>query len=854
MEANFRNQQVIPVADSSGVDGRDDAVNEKLKDPGTVSNNPEKDSFKLIMEYKRSVVRICLFLGMPLVCAMAINNFVKGAHLIALLNCAMLLILGLLGFGLTKRIEEKFSYSILIRLFIAAAGMTLLYEIGFQSKFSRTEWCYIYPILVFFAVGAKEGAIWVSIFYAVVAFLMLNFDPQRITLFEIHGLRTRFLISFFAVCILSFLLEHGYRRVQQRLLHHHGILKESEDRYRQAYEKLNMETEERRRVEEALLHAAEEWRATFDSINDFVCILDLEGRILRCNKALKNFLGKPFNEIINHSCWELVLGTKDPIENCPFSRMKETRHRETTTVSIKDRWYRITIDPILDETHLLIGAVNIISDITERKQAEEDLGRLSQENAVMAEISRIISSTLNIEEVYDRFAEEVRKVLSFDRVSVSIINPDLTSVTITYASGIKVGDIEKGVVLPLDDPYQENAVRRRQGVLIQLEDENQLAKDYPHLVPHFRTGIRSVMTVPLISKDQVIGLLHFQSLKPNSYTAFHLKLAEKVGNQIAGAIASAQLFAEHKRAEEALKESEDRYRDLVECSQYLISTHDLQGRLLSVNQEGARLLGYEPRDLLGKNIRDFLAPEVRNEFDTYLQTFQKEGAAKGLMLLQTATGEKRIWEYNATLRTEGVASPIVRSIAHDVTERIRAEKAVTKLSQENAIMARIGRIISSTLNIKEVYEQFGEEVRKVIPFDWIGITMLDPEKGRLHNEYVLGNDVPGRELQMDIPVTGTFTEEVMRTRSVHLLHIEDRAELAARFPGLLPHFDSGFRSFLSVPLISKDKAIGVLHIFSLKSRTYTEADKNLAQSIGNQIAGAIANAQLFNERKRAEEA
>jgi PAS domain S-box-containing protein len=58
---------------------------------------------------------------------------------------------------------------------------------------------------------------------------------------------------------------------------------------------------------------------------------------------------------------------------------------------------------------------------------------------------------------------------------------------------------------------------------------------------------------------------------------------------------------EKREAAEALRESEDRYRDLVEHSHDLICTHDLQGQILSVNQGAAQLLGYEPSALLKKN-------------------------------------------------------------------------------------------------------------------------------------------------------------------------------------------------------------------------------------------------------------
>ena len=61
------------------------------------------------------------------------------------------------------------------------------------------------------------------------------------------------------------------------------------------------------------------------------------------------------------------------------------------------------------------------------------------------------------------------------------------------------------------------------------------------------------MGVPLISKDVVIGVLHFQSFHSNAYTEREVKLAEEVGNQIAGAIASASLYGELKEAEETLQ-------------------------------------------------------------------------------------------------------------------------------------------------------------------------------------------------------------------------------------------------------------------------------------------------------------
>lgn len=146
-------------------------------------------------------------------------------------------------------------------------------------------------------------------------------------------------------------------------------------------------------------------------------------------------------------------------------------------------------------------------------------------------------------------------------------------------------------------------------------------------------------------------------------------------------VGSAVDITARKTIEAALLESEDRYRDLVEHSRDLICTHDLQGRLLSVNDPPARILGYTREELVNKPMRDVLAPEFREQFDAYIAAIKQFGFASGIMMVLTKSGERRAWEYNNTLRTEGVAEPIVRGVAHDVTEKKLAERAL-RVSEE----------------------------------------------------------------------------------------------------------------------------------------------------------------------------
>ena len=146
-------------------------------------------------------------------------------------------------------------------------------------------------------------------------------------------------------------------------------------------------------------------------------------------------------------------------------------------------------------------------------------------------------------------------------------------------------------------------------------------------------------------------------------------------------VGTVQEITVRKQMESALRESEDLFRDLVEHSSDLICTHDLNGMMLSVNELPAKLLGYTKEELINKPMRDFLLPEAREQFDEALARIEKEGFVKGRMVVLSKSGERRVWEYHNTLRTDGVRGPIVRGVAHDVTEQVRMERAL-RLSEE----------------------------------------------------------------------------------------------------------------------------------------------------------------------------
>ncbi len=179
---------------------------------------------------------------------------------------------------------------------------------------------------------------------------------------------------------------------------------------------------------------------------------------------------------------------------------------------------------------------------------------------------------------------------------------------------------------------------------------------------------------------------------------------------------SEERLAEADPIRRALQENEDWFRDLVEHSHDLLCIHDLEGRLLSVNPTPARLLGYSVEEILQIPMRELVAPEFRSQFDAYLRQVERAGEARGFLAVMTRSGERRIWEYHNTLRTEGVASPIVRGIAHDITEQKRAERLAHEANESLLHKVREGeRTIQELKLFRTLVNQSHDAIEVVDP-------------------------------------------------------------------------------------------------------------------------------------------
>ncbi|ACZ61715.1 PAS domain-containing sensor histidine kinase [Dehalococcoides mccartyi] len=153
---------------------------------------------------------------------------------------------------------------------------------------------------------------------------------------------------------------------------------------------------ERKKVDAKLLHAAEEWRITFDNISDIVFLLDNDFNILRANRAFTNTLNCQPQDILNKKCYQVLHHKDCPKESCSkliVSNTKKTQHINYFEENL-EKHFQETIDPILNTDGQSLGTIHTIKDLTEHHKIAAQL-MITDRLASVGEMAAGLAHELN---------------------------------------------------------------------------------------------------------------------------------------------------------------------------------------------------------------------------------------------------------------------------------------------------------------------------------------------------------------------------------------------------------------------------------------------------------------------------
>lgn len=226
---------------------------------------------------------------------------------------------------------------------------------------------------------------------------------------------------------------------------------------------------------------------------------------------------------------------------------------------------------------------SLVVEVAQRKKLEEQLQEKMAEMAMADEIARIITSTLDIDQAYEEFALELKKLVSCDRMNINVIDNDRGNFVTKYLYGAGRSDYRIGEPRPLEGTQVERVLKT--GKVLLRED---IRKD-----PHFaadaewnRQGLHTSITLPLTSKGKIIGTMGLRSRQNGAYGEKEQTILGRVAKQIAPAVENAQLF------DDAIKEKDRATKTLAQLR-----------ALLDAVDAGILLLGSDDETVLWSNLK-----------------------------------------------------------------------------------------------------------------------------------------------------------------------------------------------------------------------------------------------------------
>ena len=322
------------------------------------------------------------------------------------------------------------------------------------------------------------------------------------------------------------------------------------------------------------------------------------------------------------------------------------------------------------------------------RKSQQEERRLAEESALLTQIGRIISSTLEIDEVYERFAQEVKKLVDFDRMSLNTLEQDAGVFYIKYLVGQHVPERYMGAVRPIAGGQTELMLLRG-GTVVQ---EDLKGSGNAVTNPDFlEEGLRSCILVPLWSKGRIIGAMSLRSHQVGAYGPQEQSILERLADQIAPAVENAELYAQTRKQEEALRESEERFRYLVESAVDGFFVFDREGKLSDVNRQGCELLGYTREELLDLSVEDIRGDETPPTWSELLEKLVPGVTLTVERLYKRKDGSLFSVENHIGL-IEIRGENCLYSIARDISERKRTEEELLQQSRELAVLDERNRL------------------------------------------------------------------------------------------------------------------------------------------------------------------
>jgi diguanylate cyclase (GGDEF)-like protein/PAS domain S-box-containing protein len=506
---------------------------------------------------------------------------------------------------------------------------------------------------------------------------------------------------------------------------------------------------ERKQVEEALRESEARYRLLAENTSDLIWTMDLSLRYTYMSPAVTRMRGYSVEEIVGTTVQEtmtpasLEVASKALAEELAIERTEQKDPFRSRKVELEmycrdgsTIWTEMNMTFLRDSDGRPVGILGVTRDISERRKAERELLR---QGAVLGVINKVLLETLSCETDTDvarvcieeaqgltssdfGFIGEINQAGRFD--TIALTDPGWEACRMPRSSGVRmIRDMElRGI--------WSKVLKDERAVIV-----NDPAS-HPDRVgtPEGHPPLTSFLGVPLKDRGKTIGMIGLAN-KESGYDVADQENVEAISTAFVEAL-------NRKRAEEALQESEGRYRLLAENVSDVIFTTDLSIRYTYVSPSVTRMRGYSVEEVMASTLVESLAPASLEEARKVIAEELAKEKAGQRNLSRTVEVElnrkdgSTIWaEVTATFLRDADGNPIgLLGISRDISERKRAEEERKRLHSELETRA-ITDSLTGLYNHAYFYQRLADEIDRSRRYGHrFALVMMDLDAFKHYND------------------------------------------------------------------------------------------------------------------------
>jgi len=469
----------------------------------------------------------------------------------------------------------------------------------------------------------------------------------------------------------------------------------------------------------------------------------------------------------------------------------------------------------------------------------EQLDAQAQRLALINRVTTRLSQTLDAQEIYRSVLSELAEILQVDFGGLVLFDPDNDAeadLVLSYPFTEEVPPLK----LKIAGNRSIEIVRKTHRPLASVDVLNDPAFE-PAWEALRARGTVSLMIVPLVVGDKVVGTIGLDSSKPREFTPEEIELAETIAGQASLAIEKARLYNETLSLT-IFNQS------VVESIQQGIVVMDRDLVIRRVNSFMAEWYGWST-EAVGRSLFEY-RPDYAEFLREPIAIALGVGAPQmvGEVERRNASGEASIRNYYVYPMLEQRRVTGVVLLVEDVTERALLEKDLESRAIQMSALSEVSGQITSTLEPDQVIDLVLDALERVIPYDGVSLWLKTETGDELRIVAARGYTVPGSPTPEELIGLRVAVEDSPLFQDLALnAQVINVGDVGAGDPRFPYGAQSSFKNWLGAPLVSKREVVGVLALEKVEAHFYTQLHEQLALTFANQAAVALNNAQLFQE-------